>query len=135
VRCRSQWRSGMLKSRLMWTGAHSTGERRAHHVSLDHYAESRFQAFARTQLAIAVALMAPDWRAISRPPRNSAMVGMLRISKRCARFCATSVLTFARRAFGSSNAVAFSNSGAIDRHGPHQGAQKSTTTGRSLPAI
>ncbi len=45
---------------------------------------SRSQALARTQLAIAAAPIAPDWRAISRPPRNRAMVGMLRILKRCA---------------------------------------------------
>jgi len=44
-------------------------------------------------------------------------------------------LTFAKRALGSSIAAAFSYSGAMTRHGPHQGAQKSTTTGTSLPAI
>ncbi len=35
---------------------------------------------------------------------------------------------------GASCAAACSYAGAIIRHGPHQGAQKSTTSGRSLPA-
>ena len=43
-----------------------------------------------------------------------------------------SVSTFASRARGSSCRAAASNAGAIIRQGPHQGAQKSTSTGISL---
>ena len=39
------------------------------------------------------------------------------------------------RTLGSSRSAAFSNSGAIIRHGPHQGAQKSTSTGTPLFSI
>ena len=39
------------------------------------------QDLARNQMAIVVALMAPDWRAIQIPPRYKAMVGRLRMLK------------------------------------------------------
>src|SRR5579871_1418075 len=44
----------------------------------------------------------------------------------------SSTLTLANRARGSSSLAALSKIGAIARHGPHQGAQKSTITGMSL---
>src|SRR5690554_348844 len=56
---------------------------------------------------------------------------MLRILKRWARAGSASVLTLARRTCGSNWAAAFSNTGANCLQGPHQGAQKSTTSGRS----
>src|SRR5208282_1361084 len=43
-----------------------------------------------------------------------------------------STLTLAKRARGSSSLAARSKIGAIARHGPHQGAQKSTITGMPL---
>src|SRR6266508_2145548 len=48
---------------------------------------------------------------------------------------AASVSSLAKRMMGSSSAAARSKCGAIDRHGPHHSAQKSTTTGMSLRAI
>ena len=41
-------------------------------------------------------------------------------------------MTLAKRARGSSSFAAWSKIGAIARHGPHQGAQKSTISGMSL---
>ena len=46
--------------------------------------------------------------------------------------CSASVSSFARRTPGSSSAAACSKAGAIILHGPHHGAQKSTTTGISF---
>jgi hypothetical protein len=64
------------------------------------------------------------------------MVGMLLTPKRVAISGIASVLTFARRAMGSSSRAAASNSGAMARQGPHHAAQKSTSTGNSvLPII
>lgn len=53
------------------------------------------------------------------------------MAKRAASACSSSVSTLARRAAGSSCCAAAANAGAIARHGPHQGAQKSTRTGSS----
>ena len=83
----------------------------------------------RAQRTMSAAPMAPGCRATSRPFTNSASVGMLRMLKRAARLCASSVFTLARRMPGSSCCAACSNAGAIARQGPHQGAQKSTSTG------
>ena len=44
----------------------------------------------------------------------------------------SSTLTLAKRARGSSSFAARSKIGAIARHGPHHGAQKSTISGMSL---
>ena len=41
---------------------------------------------------------------------------------------ALSELSFSSRTFGSSSPAARSNIGAMARHGPHQGAQTSTST-------
>src|ERR1700693_3935418 len=48
---------------------------------------------------------------------------------------ASSVFTVAKRTLARSCAAACSNAGAMPRHGPHQGAQKSTSTGKSLRAM
>src|SRR5882724_10001232 len=93
------------------------------------------QAWARTHLTMSDLPMAPDWRVISRPDLNNANVGMLRMLNWLARVGSASVLTFTRRALGSSSAAASENCGAIMRQGPHQGAQKSTTTGTSLRSM
>ena len=75
--------------------------------------------------------IAPDWRAISLPLWRSISVGMERMPKRSASPRSTSVLSLASRSAGSSWAVAAENAGAICRHGPHHGAQKSTSKGTS----
>src|SRR5450830_822022 len=82
-----------------------------------------------------LASIAPGWRATSRPPRNRAKVGMLRILKRAPRSCEASVLTLTTRKSGSSDLAACAYQGAIVRQGPHQGAQKSTSTGMSVRSI
>lgn len=43
-----------------------------------------------------------------------------------------SVFSFAKRTEPFSRSAAIPNWGAIARHGPHQGAQKSTTKGNAL---
>ncbi len=76
--------------------------------------------------------MAPACRLISRPFLNRATVGMLRILYCAAVRWACSVFNLANRTRGSSCAVAVLKCGAIILQGPHQGAQKSTTSGKSL---
>ena len=73
-------------------------------------------------------------RVISRPPLNKAKVGMLRIS--CAALVCglASVSSLTWRICGCILADC-ANCGAIVRHGPHHGAQKSTKTGKSVPAM
>jgi hypothetical protein len=68
---------------------------------------------------------------------------MLRIPWRAAIAPASSVLSLAKRADGSKRPAACSNTGAMARQGAHQGAQKSTISGRpfcvtcrsKLPAV
>src|ERR1700728_457771 len=57
---------------------------------------------------------------------------MPRMPKRAAIVGSSSTLTLAKRARGSSSLAALSKIGAIVRHGPHHGAQKSTISGMSL---
>ena len=85
-----------------------------------------------TQLSMPDAFIAPDWRAISLPCWKRIIVGMPWMRKRPASSCSSSVLTLARRTRGSSVPAAFSNCGAMALHGPHHGAQKSTSRGMSL---
>jgi len=46
-----------------------------------------------------------------------------------------SVFTFAISQCPASSLATFSSSGVITRHGPHHGAQKSTTTGSDVDEI
>lgn len=46
-----------------------------------------------------------------------------------------SVSTLASRILGSNSWAAWAKAGAIERQGPHHGAQKSTTTGRSFRLV
>ena len=78
--------------------------------------------------------IAPGCRATSRPSLNSTSVGMLRIANRLPSAGSASVSTLPRRMPGSSRDAACSNCGAIVLQGPHQGAQKSTSSGMSLRA-
>jgi hypothetical protein len=48
---------------------------------------------------------------------------------------ARSVSSFATRTRGSRIFAACAYAGAIERHGPHHGAQKSTSTGMSFPSM
>ena len=89
-------------------------------------------SWPRTQRTMSAAPIAPAWRATSRPPRNRARVGMLRMPKRAASAWLASVSSLARRTCGSSMPAACAKAGAIVRQGPHHGAQKSTSTGMSL---
>lgn len=84
-----------------------------------------------TQCSIAACGIAPDWRATSTPFLNKIRVGMLRIPKRAASAGCASVSTLPKRTCGSSFCAAAANAGAMVRHGPHQGAQKSTSNGRA----
>ena len=86
----------------------------------------------RTQLTISGPLIAPGWRATSRPFLKTISVGIERMAYCEAMACSASVFSFARRIPGSSSAAACSKAGAIILHGPHHGAQKSTTTGISF---
>src|SRR5437868_12204348 len=56
---------------------------------------------------------------------------MALMRKRRAIFCALSVLTFATSHFPAPSRATLLSSGATILHGPHQGAQKSTNTGRA----
>jgi hypothetical protein len=60
---------------------------------------------------------------------------MLRIAKRPAMSGSASVSTLANCTRPASRRAASSNCGAIARQGPHQVAQKSTSTGRSLRPV
>ena len=57
----------------------------------------QIHAFACTHRTMSDLLIAPDWRAISLPPLNSAMVGILRIANSLARAGSASVFSFASR--------------------------------------
>ena len=76
--------------------------------------------------------MAPDCCATGLPCLKTISVGMLRMLKRAEMSGAASVSSLAKRYLGSSRLAADSKCGAMAWQGPHQGAQKSTTTGRSL---
>src|SRR5882724_67150 len=79
--------------------------------------------------------MAPTCRVTSRPSLNNAIVGIALMRKRRARFCASSVLTFATTHLPAPSCATLFSSGATILHGPHQGAQKSTNTGRAERAV
>jgi hypothetical protein len=83
------------------------------------------------QSTIAAVGIVPDRRAISRPLSRITSVGMDWMPNRRVRPRSASVLSLASRNAGSSWAVAAENAGAICRHGPHHGAQKSTSNGMS----
>src|SRR5262245_2674256 len=73
--------------------------------------------------------LAPDSRETTCPPRNTISVGIERMRKRSPSAGTASVSTLATTALPASVCATFSTSGAIMWHGPHHGAQKSTTTG------
>lgn len=107
-------------------------QQRGHGAHLENEKEPGYAATcARNQRSIMACDIAPLWRATSRPPRNRIMVGIDWIPKRAAVCRAVSVSTFANNAAPAFALAAASNCGAIVRHGPHQAAQKSTTTGSS----
>src|SRR5688500_5950103 len=61
------------------------------------------------------------------------MVGMLMMLNACDNTGLASTSTFTTWMVPSYFSASFSISGATIRHGPHHAAQKSTTTGLSLP--
>src|SRR5436190_1204902 len=76
--------------------------------------------------------IAPAWRAISRPFRNKVIVGIAVTRKRYPRVGTSSVFTFATSRRPAVSFATLRTSGATILHGPHHGAQKSTSTGTRL---
>lgn len=74
---------------------------------------------------------APDCWAITLPCLNTIRVGIDRILNWAARACCSSVLSLPKRNLGSHFLAAWVNTGAKFLHGPHQLAQKSTTSSNS----
>src|SRR2546423_3955984 len=90
------------------------------------------QAIAEsTNFRIAADGIAPAWRATSLPFRNTIMVGIAVTRKREDNPGSSSVFTFVTRNRPEASRATFTNSGATILHGPHQGAQKSTRTGKA----
>jgi len=85
--------------------------------------------------SICAAGRAPDCRPASRPPEKAIIVGMPRMPNEAAACGCISVLTLTSRARPFIAPAALENSGPIVRQGPHQGAQKSTTSGISSVRI
>src|SRR5258708_22336197 len=75
---------------------------------------------------------APAVRPTSRPPPNTAIVRIDRILNRSPSSGMASVFTFRIRYSPACLAATVARGGAAIRQGRHHGAQKSTTTGRSL---
>src|ERR1700736_5260694 len=82
-------------------------------------------------LRIAGAGIAPAWRPTSNPDLKSAMVGMAGMRNFFATGGNFSVSTLMTSHFPASSEATFRISGATILHGPHHGAQKSTSTGNS----
>src|SRR6185436_11266690 len=100
---------------------------------LDHHL--LFLSAFVTNVSMSDAGRAPAARAISRPFLKTAMVGMDRMPSRSPTAATSSVFSFTTRSRPAVRAATFSTSGATIRHGPHHGAQKSTTTGIAEEAI
>jgi hypothetical protein len=73
----------------------------------------------------------PRTRATSFPPLIMSRVGMAWTPYFIAVRWFSSVLSLAKRTFPSYSVASCSTTGAMARHGPHHGAQKSTSTGCS----
>ena len=90
----------------------------------------------RSMRSISCSRLLSSLLSATRPPcpvmRNRISVGMLRMPKRADACCACSVFTLAKATCPRQLLAADWNSGAMALHGPHQLAQKSTNTGRSL---
>src|SRR5437763_1163527 len=68
-------------------------------------------------------------RSTSRPALKTSSVGMLSTSNRAAVAGFSSMLSLAKRTRPAIDAASSSTIGAIWRQGPHQGAQRSSSTG------
>src|SRR6185295_3180066 len=101
-------------------------------MKLEKLAAHQAAIWRASQPESEAASMAPETRAASRPSRNRMSVGIERMPKRAATDCARSVSTLAKRARVFCSEATRSKAGAMALHGPHQSAQKSTTTGRLL---
>src|ERR1700722_19115453 len=86
-----------------------------------------FKAFKR-EIRSAL-LVSPTTWSLTSPDLKNNMVGMLRIPNRFERVGLLSTSTFAMRTVVPCSLAISSKTGAIIRHGPHQVAQKSTSTG------
>src|SRR6202007_1546555 len=111
-------------------GAVADGGARRHALSVAgagaRHADAR-ASWDWVHAAMSAADDAPERRATSLPPLNRISVGMLRMPWAALACCAASLSTLAKRTPGSCRAAA-AKCGAIWRHGPHQAAQKSTST-------
>ena len=76
---------------------------------------------------------APVCRAITWPSRKTISVGIDWIPNRCWRPGALSTLTLTSLSLPGASAASCSSAGLTVRHGPHHGAQKSTSTGTDAP--
>jgi hypothetical protein len=79
--------------------------------------------------------IAPEIRCTSTPFLNRIMVGMADMPYCCARCCFSSVFTFTTTMRPFQSCASTLSTGAIILQGPHQSAQKSVSTGRSLDRI
>src|SRR5688572_8030605 len=78
---------------------------------------------------------APTNSSTTRPLRNSFTAGMPRIWNCCARSWFSSVFTLTTLTLPDCSVATCSSTGPSARQGPHQGAQKSTSTGCSVDAL
>src|SRR5271170_6255985 len=82
-----------------------------------------------TQDRRAAAGAAPTWREITFPSRITSSVGMDCTPKRCCSLGESSTLTFTSFRRPARSVATCASAGLTIRHGPHQGAHRSTTTG------
>ena len=88
------------------------------------------EASARsTQDRSAAAGAAPTWREVTFPSRITSSVGMDCTPKRCCSLGESSTLTFTSFRRPAMSVATCASAGLTMRHGPHQGAHRSTTTG------
>src|SRR4051812_28442872 len=76
----------------------------------------------------------PTMRSTARPPAKISKAGMLRTLKRDAVAGFSSTFSFANRTRPAISDASSSTTGAIIRHGLHQGAHMSTSTGSGEPS-
>jgi hypothetical protein len=93
------------------------------HEGAEQRSVHRASTTDRTNASISAAGRAPAVRPRSRPPANTAIVGIDRMPKRSPSSDTASVFTLTTSRRPACRSAIFSNSGATMRHGPHHGAQ------------
>src|SRR5580700_6138852 len=89
----------------------------------------RVASACSTQDRSAAAGAAPTWREVTFPSRITSSVGMDCTPKRCWSLGESSTLTFTSLRRPAMSVATCASAGLTMRHGPHQGAHRSTTTG------